>query len=262
MPPSADRAALIARLRAAGCVFAEDEARLLLADPAGPAQLESMVARRVAGVPLEHVLGWVEFCGLRVDVAPGVFVPRRRTEYLVDQAVLRTRPGAVVVDLCCGCGAIGLAVSIALHGAVDLHAADIDPAAIACARRNVARVGGRTYCGDLYDALPGSLRGRIDTLVVNTPYVPSDAVALMPPEAREHEPLVALDGGADGLDVARRVAAAASGWLAPGGWLLIETGDEQAPLLAEVFAAAGLVPTVASGPDELNATVVLGRTGA
>jgi release factor glutamine methyltransferase len=126
----------------------------------------------------------------------------------------------------------------------------------------VARVGGRTYCGDLYDALPGSLRGRIDTLVVNTPYVPSDAVALMPPEAREHEPLVALDGGADGLDVARRVAAAASGWLAPGGWLLIETGDEQAPLLAEVFAAAGLVPTVASGPDELNATVVLGRTGA
>jgi release factor glutamine methyltransferase len=224
------------------------------------AELELMTARRVSGVPLEHVLGWVEFCGLRVEVDAGVFVPRKRTEYLVEQAVQRTRPGAVVVDLCCGCGAIGLAVANALAGAVELHAADVDEAAVACARRNVTAVGGRVYAGDLYAALPQSLRGQVDTLVVNTPYVPTSAVALMPPEARDFEPRVALDGGADGLDIARRVASEASRWLTTEGWLLIETSEQQAPVLAEVFARAGLEPAVASD-EERNATAVLGRRG-
>jgi release factor glutamine methyltransferase len=249
----------VSRLRAAGCVFAEDEADLLLGAARSASDLEEMLARRVSGVPLEHVLGWVEFCGLRIEVDDGVFVPRRRTEFLVEQAVLRTGPKAVVLDLCCGCGAVGLAVAAAVGGDVELHAADIDAAAVTCARRNVARVGGIAYEGDLYDAVPPSLRGRVDTLVVNTPYVPSSAVALLPPEARDFEARVALDGGADGLDVARRVAADAADWLVPGGWLLIETGEEQAPVLADVFAAAGLAPTVASGPAELNATVVLGQ---
>ena len=99
---------------------------------------------------------------------------------------------------------------------VELHAADVDPAAVACARSNVARVGGRVYEGDLFEALPDTLRGRVDVLLANVPYVPSEAIALMPPEARLHEARVALDGGADGLDVARRVIAAAPDWLAPG----------------------------------------------
>jgi release factor glutamine methyltransferase len=250
---------VIRRLRTAGCVFAEDEAALLMAEATSPVDLESMVSRRVAGLPLEHVLGWVDFCGLRVEVGPSVFVPRRRTEYLVGQAVVLTRPGAVVVDLCCGCGAIGLAVARAVD--VELHAADIDPVAVACARRNVSGVGGRTYEGDLYDALPAGLRGRVDTLVVNTPYVPSDAIALMPPEARDHEPRLALDGGTDGLDVGRRVAAEARNWLVPGGWLLIESSEAQAPMLAEIVATAGLVPAVASDSGDNAGTVVLGRAG-
>ncbi len=248
-------------MRAAGCVFAEDEAALLLASGRTGAELEAMVAERVAGVPLEHVLGWVAFGGLRVDVDRGVFVPRRRTEYLAQQAVLRSGPGSVVVDLCCGCGAVGLAVASALGGEIELHAADLDPVAVVCARRNVARVGGQAHLGDLYAALPTELRGRIDTLVVNTPYVPTAAIALMPPEARDFEPRLALDGGGDGLDVARRVAAGAPQWLAPDGWLLIETSEAQAPVLADVFAATGLAATVASSRDELNATVVLGRRG-
>jgi release factor glutamine methyltransferase len=243
-------------------VFAEDEAGLLFDAADSPAELESMLARRLDGVPLEHVLGWVEFCGLRIQVDSGVFVPRRRTQYLVAQAVLRTSPDSVVLDLCCGCGAIGLGVAAALDGKVELHAADIDPVAVACARRNVSRVGGRAYVGDLYDPLPITLRGRVNTLVVNTPYVPSEAIALLPPEAREFEPALALDGGIDGLDVARRVAAAAPEWLAPGGWLLIETSEEQAPVLAEVFAAAGLVPTVSYGPEDADGTVVLGQRPA
>ncbi|MFN2562066.1 MAG: putative protein N(5)-glutamine methyltransferase [Jatrophihabitans sp.] len=248
---------MISRLRVAGCVFAEDEAALLVGQATSPAQLESMVSRRVAGLPLEHVLGWAEFCGLRVEVDPGVFVPRRRTEHLVAQAVEHTRRGAVVVDLCCGCGAIGLAVAHALGGDVELYAADIDPVAVACARRNLSGVGGQTHAGDLYDALPTSLHGRVETLVVNTPYVPSEAIALMPPEARDFEPRVALDGGPDGLDVARRVAVAAPQWLAPGGCLLIESSEPQAPVLAEIFAAAGLAPAVTSAEGE-DATVVLG----
>src|SRR5688500_18330050 len=119
---------VVATLRAAGCVFAEDEADLLLAAAADPAEVDALVARGVAGEPLEHLLGWVECCGLRLAVAPGVFVPRRRTEALVEQAVARTRPRAVVVDLCCGSGAVGAAVAAQVPD-IDLHAADIDPAA-------------------------------------------------------------------------------------------------------------------------------------
>jgi len=255
---------LVDRLRAAGCVFAEDEARLLRTAADSPAELDALVARRVEGAPLEALLGWAEFCGLRIAVDPGVFVPRQRTAFLVAQAVHRLQVvpssgtgqvgdgrGAVVVDLCCGSGAIGAAIAAAVPD-VEVHAADVDPAAVACARRNLPRV----YQGDLYDALPDHLRGRVDILVVNAPYVPTAAIATMPPEARDHEPRVALDGGADGLDVQRRVAADAPVWLRPGGALLIETGADQAPHTAELFAAAGLVPHVAHADD---ATVVIGE---
>src|ERR1700736_1693903 len=104
---------IVTRLRAAGCVFAEDEARLLIAAARTPDELDPMVDQRAAGLPLEHVLGWAEFCGLRITVAPGVFVPRRRTEFLVEQAIALARPGDVIVDLCCGAGAIGVAVAAA-----------------------------------------------------------------------------------------------------------------------------------------------------
>jgi release factor glutamine methyltransferase len=237
-------------------VFAEDEARLLLAEAGGPESLQSLVARRVAGEPLEHLLGWAEFCGLRVAVAPGVFVPRRRTEALVEEAVSLSRPRAVVVDLCCGSGALGLAVATSVAD-VELHAADVDPAAVTCAVANLAGVGGRAYAGDLFGALPADLRGRVDLLLANVPYVPSDAIALMPPEARLHEARVALDGGADGLDVARRVIAAAPTWLAPGGSLLFETSEDQAPSALESVAAAGLVPRLVTD-DDRGATVVVG----
>src|SRR6266702_3493316 len=110
--------AVVTRLRAAGCVFAEDEARLLIAAAATPADLTAMVARRVAGLPLEHVLGWAEFCGLRIAIDPGVFVPRRRTELLVRQAAALTRSQDVVVDLCCGSGAVGAAL-VAAVGALE-----------------------------------------------------------------------------------------------------------------------------------------------
>ncbi|MBW4718253.1 putative protein N(5)-glutamine methyltransferase [Saccharothrix sp. SC076] len=247
---------VVARLRAAGCVFAEDEARLLVASAGSAAGLAESVARRVAGLPLEQVLGWAEFRGLRIAVEPGVFVPRRRTGFLVERAAPLVRPGAVVVDLCCGSGAVGAA--LAAEAAAVVHAADVDPAAVRCARRNLDPE--RVHEGDLFAALPPALAGRVDVLVANAPYVPTDAIGTMPPEARDHEPLVALDGGADGLDVQRRVIAQAPAWLAPGGALLIETSAAQAGSTASAFTAAGFTADVARSA-ELDATVVIGRLG-
>jgi len=307
-PPAPPPSGIVARLRAAGCVFAEDEARLLVSAAGTPAELDAMVDRRVAGLPIEQVIGWAEFCGLRIAVDPGVFVPRRRTEFLVREAAALARqasargtpatsatgpatspagpagrgasaagqgvsaaagstsapgqapfgfgPATVVVDLCCGSGAVGVALAAAL-GRVELHAADVDPAAVGCARRNVGAAGGQVYEGDLFEPLPAALRGRVDVLAANVPYVPAEEVALLPPEARMHEPRVALDGGEDGLDVLRRVAAEAPRWLAPGGCMLTETSERQAALAAEAVGRHGLIPRIARSA-ELNATVVIG----
>lgn len=279
--------AMVARLRAAGCVFAEEEAEHLLEAAAGDgARLEELVRRRVAGEPVETLVGWVDFCGLRVGVRPGVFVPRQRSALLVDTAArvvrsagqrgqescvaddTRERAGArVVVDLCCGAGALGLAVvtRLAEAGAVDLelHAADVDPVAVACAGENLAgaeEAGVRAFVheGDLFDALPRRLRGRVDVLVASPPYVPTDRIALMPSEARDHEPWHTLDGGADGLDPARRIGGEAADWLAPDGIVAVETGPAQAPVLARGFEQDGFAVEVVTD-EETGGAVVLGR---
>jgi release factor glutamine methyltransferase len=247
--------AIAARLRAAGCVFAEDEAQLLVAAAESPTDLAAMVDRRAAGLPLAYVLGWAEFCGLRIAVEPGVFVPRPRTELLVEQAVALAPDHPVVVDLCCGSGAVGTALASALPD-VELYAVDVDPVAVRCARRNVGSRG-QVLAGDLYAPLPHQLRGRVDILVVNAPYVPSDAIALMPPDARDHEPRVALDGGSDGLDVQRRVIADAPEWLAPSAHLLVETSRQQVATTAALVEASGLRAQRVHS-DVLDATVVIG----
>ncbi|HEX5189613.1 MAG TPA: putative protein N(5)-glutamine methyltransferase [Streptosporangiaceae bacterium] len=255
--PALTLPAIAARLRAAGCVFAEEEARLLTEAADAPGALREMLSRRVAGLPLEHVVGWAEFCGLRISLEPGVFVPRPRSELLVRLAADLTAPGSVVVDLACGSGAIGAAIAAAVRG-VELHACDVDPAAVRCATRNLAAAGGHVHEGDLYAALPEHLAGRVRVIAANVPYVPSEAVVLMPAEARMHEPLLALDGGEDGLDVLRRAAAGAGDWLAPGGHLLIETSSGQAAAAAAEFAAAGLAAEVTTEED-LGSTVIIGR---
>ncbi|RAJ56482.1 release factor glutamine methyltransferase [Streptomyces sp. Amel2xB2] len=276
-PPSLSRDALVAQLRDAGCVFAEDEAALLLAAARDPAELSAMAGRRAAGLPLEHVLGWAEFCGLRIVVEPGVFVPRRRSELLVRQAASVTRPGALVVDLCCGSGALGAALAAMVAsrtqedgepggarlpgGRIELHAADLDGAAVRCARRNVAEAGGRVHEGDLFDALPAGLLGRVAVLLANVPYVPTSSLGLLPAEARVHEPRRALDGGDDGLGVLRRVTAEAPRWLAPGGRLLTETSEAQADAAAAVMENDGLAVRI-DRCEESGATVLTGTRPA
>jgi release factor glutamine methyltransferase len=266
-----DLASVAARLQVAGSVFAEEEAELLLSSGGDAVTLASMVARRVAGEPVEAIVGWASFCGLRITVAPGVFVPRRRTELLVTEALrivrdethrnpqsdgaLRHGLSPVVVDICCGSGAVGAAVAAEVPEA-EVYAADLDPVCVACARRNLPP--DRVFEGDLYDALPTDLRGRVDLLVANAPYVPTSKIPLMPPEARDHEPTVALDGGPDGLDVQRRIIDGAPEWLAPGGQLLVETSRHQAAGTVAACEAAGLVPRVVTD-DDLDATAVVGR---
>jgi release factor glutamine methyltransferase len=253
---------LVARLRAAGCVFAEDEAALLLEAAPDPAALKAMVERRVAGLPLEQVLGWAEFCGRRIVVEPGVFVPRRRTEFLAQHALDLARAcrnggrRPVVLDLCCGTGALGAVLAAELGREVAVFASDVEAAAVACARRNLPP--DRVFHGDLYQALPSQLRSRVDVLVANAPYVPTGELGLMPREAREYEPNVALDGGDDGLAVVRRVVDEAGRWLAPGGSVLVETSHDQVTAALEAFARAGLTPRVLSS-EELGATIVIGR---
>lgn len=254
---SAPLAGIVARLRAAGSVFAEDEAEVLTSSAESSDDLESMVRRRVLGDPLEVIVGWADFCGRRVVVEPGVFVPRTRTSILVDEGARLIGSGAVVVDLCCGTGAVGLALHARVPD-VELYASDIEPAAVRCARRNLEPIGGRVLAGDLFEALPADLRGRVDLIVVNAPYVPTDAIATMPPEARDHEPHVALDGGADGVDIHRRVTAGAGDWLAPDGHLLIETSRRQAELTVAAFSAAGLRSRVVTS-DDTDGTVVVGH---
>ena len=258
--------AVVHMLRAAGCVFAEGEAALLLQSAESRDELAVMVERRVAGEPLEVVVGWASFCHLRIEIDPGVFVPRLRTEFLVDEAarlvelvrlVLPSDDPVVVLDLCCGSGALGVALAETLDTAVELYAVDIEPAAVACARRNVAPVGGLVFEGDLDAPLPDHLRGRVEVLLANVPYVPSGVIASMPTETRDHEPHVTLDGGPDGLDVLRRVAALAPRWLAPGGHLLVETSESQAGEACAVFEAAGLTARIAVDVDR-EATAVVG----
>jgi release factor glutamine methyltransferase len=258
----------------AGCVFAEDEVAVLLASAHTPLELEQMVQQRVAGAPLEHIVGWAEFAGMRVAVHPGVFVPRRRTELLLLHALrlMRAEPveapfdklrahkpsRPVVVELCCGSAALSLALASTLQH-IELYANDIDPAAVRCAGRNLAGLAGPACVlqGDLYESLPPSLAGRVDLLLANAPYVPTDSISLMPREARRYEPRVALDGGSDGLDVQRRIAAGASRWLAPDGHLLVETSRSQADESVAILERHGLATKVVTS-DELDATAVIG----
>lgn len=235
-------------------MFAEQEADLITATARTPEESTSMIRQRCSGYPLEHVLGWAWFCGLRLTVDPGVFVPRPRTEFLVHRAAALLRPGAIAVDVCCGSGALG-AVLAATQPNLTLHAADIDAASVACARRNLP--GHAVHQGDLYAPIPDELREHVDVLVANVPYVPTHRIALLPPEARLHEPRQALDGGADGLDILRRLTAGAHEWLAPRGRLLVEVAEGQVEAARAAFVTAGLSYQVVTSAEH-DANVLVG----
>jgi release factor glutamine methyltransferase len=236
------RAWATGELAAAGCVSATAEADWLLDEAHDPEALRAMVARRVAGEPLQYVIGWAPFGRLRLRVGPGVFVPRPETESLADRAAafLRRRPTPrVAVDLCTGSGAIACFLAAEAPGTRVL-ATELDPGALAWARANAERHGVELLAGDLDEPLPAELAGHLDVLCANVPYVPSGAIATLPTDVRDHEPRLSLDGGPDGLDVFRRLAGRAAHWLAPGGRLFAEIGEDQAAAAAALLTGAGL----------------------
>ncbi|SIS21665.1 putative protein N(5)-glutamine methyltransferase [Williamsia sterculiae] len=243
----------VAALRAAGCVFAEEEARILLDFAHDDTHLTQMLGRRVGGAPLEHIVGSVDFYGLRIHVGDGVFVPRVRTEALVRAALDHVTSSATVLELCCGCA--GVAAAIATNSDATVYATDIDDDAVACARRNLAP--DRVFSGDLFGGLPDHLLGQCDVVVANAPYVPTREVEFMPPEAREHEPRRSLDGGEDGLDLHRRIAVDAPWWLADDGTVVLETSRKQAATTEKILQHNGFDTTVLRDRT-VDGTVVVG----
>jgi release factor glutamine methyltransferase len=219
-----DRTRIVRALAEGGSIGAEAEADAILeASDEGMGALEDMLARRLAGEPLAWIVGSVRFCGLRIRVDPGVFVPRPQTEALARRAVALLPDLGVAVDLCTGCGPIAAVLGSARPRGTVL-ATDADPVAVACAQAN----GVRALLGDLDVPLPPWVRGRVDVLTAVVPYVPTEELHLLPSDVRGHEPLLALDGGPRGTSVLLRAARAAAALLRPGGSLLLEIGGVQA----------------------------------
>ena len=227
--------ALAATLVRAGCVAAEEEARDLLASAHGDAAaLDAAVRRRLDGEPLAWITGRAFFDGLELLVLPGVYVPRWQSIELARRAARRLPDDGTAVDLCAGSGAVARFLQAARPGARVL-ATDADPRAVACARAN----GVDARLGDLFEPLPDDLKDRVDVVVAVTPYVPTGALALLPRDTLVHEDAANYDGGGDGTDIIRRVAARAPGFLRPGGSLLLEIGGDQADVLRPVLDGLG-----------------------
>jgi release factor glutamine methyltransferase len=223
-------------LAEAGCVAPDAEAdELLRAVSEGAGQVPQLLARRLRGEPLAWITGSVSFCGARVLVDPGVFVPRPHTQALARRAVTLLPPDGIAVDLCTGSGAVASIVAWAHPGAT-VVATDIDPVAVACARRN----GVLALEGNLDEPLSPSLRERVDVMTAVVPYVPTEELHLLPRDVLANEPRHSLDGGRRGTAVLFEVAHAATRWLRPGGTVLLELGGDQANEVATTLADAGL----------------------
>jgi release factor glutamine methyltransferase len=248
------RDSLVTALRRAGCVFAEEEASILRESARDTGELERFLARRIAGEPLEHIVGWVEFAGRRLSVGPGVFVPRKRSEMIAAVTIAHgaTVRRPLIVEAFSGVAPIAATAQAWLPDA-DVHATDIDDRALRYARRNLLGHG-HVHRGDGLSGLPTCFVGAVSVIAAVPPYVPDAAIDLMPREAADHEPRAALTAGADGLDHIRGLVAAASRYLADDGVLALEMNLAQAP------AAAALAPDarteVIEGPDGQTAVLL------
>lgn len=241
---------LVRALRLGGSVFAEEEATLLRAGADDPEQLAAWCARRVAGEPLEHILGWVGFAGLRLAVGPGVFVPRQRSVLVADAAVahiLASGANPTLLEAFCGVAPIATVVHHRVPGA-SIHLTDADPVALRYARRNVGDDAG-VYVGPGFSGVPAHLRGYIDVVAAVPPYVPERDFEQLPHEAREYEPRAALIAGSDGLDHVRELIDDAAEWLSPHGVLVVEMNHAQFDATAEHARARGLRAEVIVGDD-------------
>ena len=246
MVTNEEREHALQTLARGGFVAPDAEADALLeASSEGVGPIEDLIARRLLGEPLAWIIGWVRFCGLRVRVDRGVFVPRPRTEALARRAIALLPPLGIAVDLCTGSGAVAAVIGSERPRAA-VVATDIDPLAVACARSN----GVRALAGDLDEPLRPSWRGRVDVMTAVVPYVPSEELHLLPRDVLAHEPRRALDGGRRGMSVLVRAAEAATRWLRPGGRVLLELGGDQAGEVGTRLADVGLSEIHVGRDDE------------
>ena len=237
-------AAAVARLAAAGCVAASEEAAAFVSAAPDETTLEAWLQRREQGEPQPWITGRVAFCGLRLHVAPGVFVPRSQTQDLARRAAAVLPEQGRAVDLCTGMGAIAahLRAQVPTSHVVGV---DVDPRAVGCARRN----GVPAVAADLAAPLRRPGHG-VDVVTAVAPYVPTAEIQLLPSDVQRYEPRHTLDGGADGLALVRRVVAEASRLLRRDGWLLLEVGADQDQGLAPTLAAHGFDVAEAWHDDE------------
>jgi release factor glutamine methyltransferase len=232
--PAHDAAELLAH------VLGTTRGRLPLLDSVEPAAAEAfdgLVARRARREPLQHLTGTAAFRHVELRVGPGVFVPRPETELLAGWAVEHLAEGSVVVDLCTGSGAIAASLADEVPGA-HVHAVELDPMAHHWARRNLEGTGVDLRLGDMAEAFP-ELDGTVDVVVCNPPYIPLEAFESVAPEARDHDPSLALWSGQDGLDAMRVLERTAARLLRPGGVVGAEHADLQGEVAPAVFAATG-----------------------
>lgn len=206
--------------------------------------IRALVLRRRKHEPVAYIVGHKEFWGRELEVSPAVLVPRPDTETVVERAleVLSAASDAslTVLDLCTGSGAIGLTLAAERPG-VQVDVTDVSPEALLVAARNAEALGVssrvRVLQGDLFEALSGEEKYALIT--ANPPYIPAPEMATLAPDVRDHEPHLALVGGADGLGFYRRIVAEAPRFLSPGGVLLMEVGAGQAPAVEALVVAAG-----------------------
>lgn len=242
------------------------EARTLLAHAAGveparlalltevdagvEASLQALVARRLAGEPLQYVTGTSWFRTISVQVTPGVFIPRPETEVMVGWAIEQLAecgPNPTVVELCAGSGAISAAVAAERPGCRQ-YAVELSEPAYLAATANLAGTGVDVRQGDMADSFP-ELDGQVDLVIANPPYIPLQMWEHVAVEVRTHEPEIALFSGPDGLDAMRVVAAVAARLLRPGGRVCAEHAEVQSESVVEVFSRAGAFTRIADHRD-------------
>ena len=254
--PTEERTRILRALADGGCVDPGAEADALLgASSGGAGPIDELVARRLRGEPVAWITGWVRFCGVRVRVDRGVFVPRPHSEGLARRAATLLPSDGVAVDLCTGCGAVA-AVLVSVHRWATVLATEIDPVAVACARRN----GVRTLEGSLDEPIPSSIRGDVDVVTAVVPYVPTEELHLLPRDVLDHEPRGALDGGPRGTTILVRAAEAATRLLRPGGSVLLELGGDQAAEMSASFTDLGLTQIRVHRDDDGRDRAIEART--
>jgi release factor glutamine methyltransferase len=235
--PSPGLAAITRILQAAGCVAAGEEANELIAGARDEGELVRWVERRRTGEPLAWITGQTVFCGLPIALESGVYVPRWQSESLATLAGRLLPADGRGVDLCTGSGAVAVVMQMVRPDAT-VVATEIDPSAANTARRN----GVVVYEGDLDLPLPHEFESQVDVMTGVLPYVPHDALHLLPRDVQRFEPRVALDGGVDGLELVETVIHRCDRWLKPGGWLVLEVGADQVDPVSDLMAAAELGP--------------------